>query len=61
MPQLECRELGVDCDEVITGATAEEVKQKALAHAQEKHADVLASLSPEQQAGMGAQIDAAIR
>lgn len=61
MPQIECRELGADCDAVITGATADEVKQKAYAHAQEKHADLLASLTPEQQAGMDALMDSKIR
>lgn len=62
MPQLECRELGMDCDAVITGDNVEEVKQKAFAHAGEKHPEVLANVTtPEQQAGMAALLESKIR
>ncbi|MCW5850590.1 MAG: DUF1059 domain-containing protein [Anaerolineae bacterium] len=50
--QLACRDLGMDCDHVVTGDTVAEIKQKALAHAQEVHADMLRSMTPEQMAGM---------
>lgn len=53
---------GMDCDQVITGGTVEEVAQKAMAHAQEKHADVLKTMtSPVQMAQMQQQLQAAIK
>jgi predicted small metal-binding protein len=62
MYSFACRDMGMDCDEVITGGTAEEVAQKAMAHAQEKHADVLKTMtSPVQMAQMQQQLQAAIK
>lgn len=34
---LRCRDMGMDCDAVITGASDEEVLQKAAAHAATAH------------------------
>jgi predicted small metal-binding protein len=34
---LKCRDVGVDCDFVARGATAEEVMEKAAAHAGKDH------------------------
>jgi len=60
--QLACRDLGMDCDFVATGNTVDEVKRKAMAHALEKHADVLKSMSsPAQMAAMEKQIESVIK
>jgi len=32
--QFACRDMGMDCDFVATGSTVDEVKAKAMAHAQ---------------------------
>ena len=40
MRHLHCRDAGFDCDEDITGATDDEVLQKAAAHAAEKHPEL---------------------
>jgi len=62
MYSVACRDLGMDCDHVIRGETKEEVKQGAFAHAQEVHADMLASMNtPEQMAGMEKLIESKIQ
>lgn len=41
--EMNCRDLGFDCDGVVTGETREDVVSQAVAHAQTVHA-----MSPEQ-------------
>ena len=48
MLKFECKDLGIDCSFVATGNTVEEVKQKAAAHAQTVHKDLLAKMTPQQ-------------
>ena len=48
MMSFVCKDLGMNCDYVATGATVEEVKQAAMNHAQQVHGDMLKSLSPQQ-------------
>ena len=58
--QLECRDLGMDCDFVATGSTVDEVK--AMAHAQIVHADILKTMSsPAQMAAMEKQMESVIK
>jgi predicted small metal-binding protein len=53
MLELTCRDLGMDCDQVINGDTLEEVKQKAMTHVKEEHADEVSSTSsPAQSADL---------
>jgi predicted small metal-binding protein len=60
--QLECKDLGMDCDYVVTGKTVEEVAQKAMVHAQRVHADVLKTMStPAQMAEMEKLVVSKIR
>jgi len=60
--QLACRDMGMDCDFVATGSTVEEVKSKAMAHAQAVHADVLKTMSsPAQMAAMDKQMESIIK
>ena len=62
MKQFACKDMGMNCDYVTTGQTAQEVLQKAMAHAQQKHADVLKTMtSPEQMAQMQKQLESAIK
>ena len=50
MKSLKCSDLsGMDCDFEATGETAEDVKNAILAHGMERHAEMLASLSAEEQ------------
>lgn len=52
MLEINCRDLGMDCDQVIAGDTLEEVKQKAMAHVKEEHADEINSASSPQSADL---------
>ena len=62
MLKLACRDLGMDCNQIITGNTIAEVKQAAMAHAQTVHADVLKTMSsPEQMAQMDKLMESVIR
>ena len=45
MKTFACKDLGMDCSFVATGETVEEVKNKAMAHAQKVHADVLKQMT----------------
>ena len=50
MMKFECKELGTNCGYVAQGDTLDEVKKKAMEHAQTVHKDLLASMSPQQRA-----------
>lgn len=52
MLKFACKDAGVDCDFVATGETAEEVKEKAFAHAGVVHAELLQSMTQEQLADL---------
>ena len=51
---LKCRDVGVDCDEVIHGNSEAEILQKAAAHAKGCHQGV--QLTPELQTKLKAAI-----
>ena len=52
MYTVSCRDLGGDCDHAVSGKTIDETKQAMLKHAQEDHADRIATLSNDQKNGM---------
>jgi predicted small metal-binding protein len=56
-----CRDLGVDCDYVITGTTFEEVKEKVFAHAGVVHAEMLKGMSQDQLAQLTTAVEEAIK
>ncbi len=56
-----CRDLGVDCDYVITGVTFEEVKEKVFTHAGVVHADMLKGMSQEEVAQLTTAVEGAIK
>jgi predicted small metal-binding protein len=43
MEKFECKDLGMACSFVATGNSVEEVKRKAVEHAQKAHPDVVKS------------------
>ena len=51
---------GKDCTFEATAETPEELKKKVWAHAESDHADMIANMSEEQKAELGAKLDAAI-
>jgi len=61
MKTFACKDLGMDCSFVATGSTEEEVKGKAIAHAQVVHKDMLATMTPEQMNDLVQSVEKNIR
>ena len=61
MKTFACKDLGMDCSFVATGSTVEDVKQKAIAHAQVVHKDMLATMTPEQMNDLVQSVEKNIR
>jgi predicted small metal-binding protein len=61
MLKYACKDVGVDCDFVVTGATAEEVKEKVFAHAGVVHADMLKAMNKEELAQLTKVVEANIK
>ena len=61
MLKFACKDVGVECDFVATGATAEEVKGKAFAHAGVVHADMLKTMNENEMAQMTKAVEASIK
>jgi predicted small metal-binding protein len=60
METFACKSLGIDCDFVVSGATKEEVLQKAMEHGGTVHADLMKDMTPAAAAGFAQQLQAAI-
>ena len=61
MYKYACRDLGVDCDFSTTAETPEEVKKAVFAHGNVVHKEMLASMTPEQLAGLEKAVERAIK
>ncbi len=61
MLQLACKDLGMNCPNVVSGTTVDEVKKKAMSHAQIVHADALSKMTPKQMADMDKVMESKIR
>ena len=61
MLKFACKDVGVECDFVATGATAEEVKEKAFAHAGVVHADMLKAMNEDELAQLTKAVEANIK
>lgn len=61
MEKFACKELGVACDFVATGATKAEVLQKALQHGGTAHADLMVGMTKEQSADFAKKLEASIK
>jgi predicted small metal-binding protein len=57
MKMLSCKNMGVECDFVAKGETAEEVKAKAMEHAKMEHADMLKDMTEDQKKEMMMKMD----
>jgi predicted small metal-binding protein len=56
-----CKDVGVDCDYVVTGTTFEEVKVKVYAHAGVVHAEMLKGLSGDEMAQLTKTVEVNIK
>ena len=61
MEKFACKNLGLDCDFVATGATKEEVMKKAMEHGNVVHADMMKDMTEEQMAEFGQKLEASIQ
>ena len=62
MKSLSCKQLGgpdapMNCDFTAAGETAEDVKKAMFEHAGSVHKDVLAKMTPQDQANISAKMD----
>lgn len=57
MKTLACSDMGMECGYVSTKPTAQEVKDDLLAHAQDAHSEMLASMSEQDKEEMVRQMD----
>jgi predicted small metal-binding protein len=60
MLKFACKDVGLDCDFVAMGATAEEVKEKAFAHAGVVHAGMLKTMNKDELAQLTKTVEANI-
>jgi predicted small metal-binding protein len=60
MLKFACKDVGVDCDFVAMGETAEEVKGKAFAHAGVVHAEMLKTMNKDELAQLTKTVEAHI-
>jgi predicted small metal-binding protein len=56
-----CRDLGVDCDYVVTATTFEEVKEEVFAHAGVVHAEMLKGMTKDEIAQLTIAVEGAIK
>ncbi len=61
MYRFACKDVGVDCTFVATGASVDEVKNKAFAHAGVVHADIMKAMSDAQKEELTKQVVASIK
>jgi len=61
MLKFACKDVGVDCDFVTTGATADEVKEQAFAHAGVVHADLMQNMTEAEIAQLTKAVEANIK
>ncbi len=57
MMKLSCRDMGMDCDFVAKGETAQEVKEKMRAHDNAEHEDIMKNMSEDEKADMMKKMD----
>jgi predicted small metal-binding protein len=57
MKKIQCKNMGMACEFVATGETAEEVKMKMDQHAMEVHGDMMKDMSPEDKEMMKKKMD----
>lgn len=61
MEKFACKNLGMDCDFVATGATKEEVLKKAMEHGAVAHADMMKDMTKEMASEFAKKLEASIQ
>ncbi|HEY3311454.1 MAG TPA: DUF1059 domain-containing protein [Anaerolineales bacterium] len=61
MMQFACKNLGIDCNFVATGATTDEVYKAAVTHGNKVHADLMKNMTKEQMAAFDTKLKASIK
>jgi predicted small metal-binding protein len=61
MLSFACKDVGIQCGFVATGATKDEVLRKAMQHGETAHSDLMKKMTKEQAAKFAKDIDAAIK
>jgi predicted small metal-binding protein len=61
MEKFACKNLGIDCGFVATGATKAEVLQKAMEHGGTAHADLMVGMTQQQSADFAKKLEASIQ
>ncbi len=61
MEKFACKNLGLDCDFVATGATKEKVVKLAMEHGSVAHADLMKGMNQKQMAEFGKKLEASIK
>ena len=61
MEKFACKNLGIDCNFVATGATKEEVFKKAMEHGGTVHADLMVGMTKEQSMQFAQRLEASIQ
>ena len=61
MMKFACKDVGMDCSFVATGATKEDVLQKAKVHGNTVHSAQMKNMTKEQMTQFGKQIEASIK
>ena len=61
MEKFACKNLGIDCNFVATGATKEEVLKKAMDHGSTVHADLMKNMTKEQSTAFAKRLEASIQ
>ena len=61
MEKFACKNLGIDCDFVATGATKEDVMKKAMDHGNVVHAGMMKDMTKEQMAGFAQKLEDSIQ
>ena len=61
MMKFACKDLGMDCDYVATGANKDDVLKKAMAHGNSVHSAQMKSMNKDQMAQFGKQLEASIK
>ncbi len=59
MAEIKCADLGNECGFVATADDAEGMKEAVMAHAADAHPELLANMTPETEAAIGAAINGA--
>lgn len=58
---ITCKSMGMECPFSVTSEDRDEAKKVLGAHAMDKHAEKMASMSEEEKVGMDGQMDSVIQ